>query len=217
MRIGPHHANVALRLRDIMKRNVNSINQAGSVKQMSRELQRASLQGGFASTLMCTYFAPTRSFKLCNAGHPSPLCFRHGTGEWTLLKSSSDRQPAAETNLGVLSSGEYQQVETELEIGDRVLCYSNSLTECRGSDGRTVGMTGLLRRVQRLGGTDPSRLAGDLLDLLRSEDEENLAASDATVLLCEATTTPVAWQDNLLAPLRLFRAATDRTTIERQP
>ena len=200
-------------LRDLMKRNVNTIQQTRAVQDMSCRLDDVAQRGGFASTLISTYFAPTRSFTLCNAGHPPPFLYRAADEQWTILKVTSASGATRDSSLGVVDPDEYQQFNTKLEIGDMVLSYGNALTECRGSDGGTIGLNGLHERVQQL---KPANLAGigsALLERMRGENAENLNDGDVTVLLCRATKTPVAWQDNVLAPFRLLRAASDSTRI----
>ncbi len=210
---GPLFHDLATRLRETMKRNVNSIRQERSVRQMSEQLAAAAREGGFASTVISTYFAPTRSISVCNAGHPPPMLYRSGEREWSLLKSASSNSTASGCALGVVDPGEYQQLTTNLEAGDIVLTYSNSLTESRSPDGRTFGIAGLLDRVQKLDATMPSVMPEQLLQGIRNEHVENLNENDATIMVCQATDTPVAWKDNVLAPFRLLHSVSDRTSF----
>ena len=211
---GPLFAEIAGELRELMKRNINSIQQVRLVRQMSRRLETASLRGGFASTLISTYFAPTRSLTLCNAGHPPPLLFRADSQQWSVLKQAPAASPADDGPLGVVNPVEYQQFTTKLNLGDMVLSYSNVLTECRGAGGRLIGLDGLLSRVRQLDPQQPSSLAATLVTRIRGEHPDNRAREDATVALCRAVDTRVAWRDNLLAPLRLLRKVSDSTRIQ---
>ena len=204
---------ISKELCELMKQNVNTIKQTRAVRAMSCRLQDAAQRGGFASTLVSTYFAPTRSFTLCNAGHPPPLLYRAADDQWTILKAKSESSSAGESSLGVVDANEYQEFDTKLEMGDMVLSYSNALTECRGSEGGTIGVSGMLKRVQQLSLGDPAGIGSGLIDRIRDENAENLHDGDATLLLCQSTQTPVAWQDSLLAPFRLLKAASDRTRI----
>lgn len=210
---GSLFSEIASELRDLMKRNVNTIGQTRAVRDMSCRLEDASQRGGFASTLMSTYFAPTHSFTLCNAGHPPPLLYRAADANWSLLKGTSSSASVDDASPSVLRRDEYQEFKTKLEIGDLVLSYSNSLTECRGSDGATLGLDGLLTRAQELDPARPAEMGPSLANRIRDEHSENLTKDDATILLCRATETPVAWRDNMLAPFRLLRSASDQTTI----
>lgn len=210
---GALFSEIASELRELMKRNVNTIQQTRAVRDMSCRLEDAAQRGGFASTLMSTYFAPTRSFTLCNAGHPPPLVYRAADANWSILQGTPSSDSVDDTSLGVLRRDEYQDFKTKLEIGDLVLSYSNSLTECRRSDGGTMGLDGLLARVKDFDPALPADLGPLLANRIRDEHSENLSKEDATILVCRATETPVAWRDNMLAPFRLLRSATDKTTI----
>jgi sigma-B regulation protein RsbU (phosphoserine phosphatase) len=196
-----------------MKRNVNSIQQAGLVRQMSCRLEHASPRGGFASTLVSTYFAPTRYFTLCNAGHPPPLLFRVEAGEWSILKQQPAETPSNDALFGVVDPSEYQQFKTKLQVGDMVLSYSNTLTECRSAEGCTIGLDGILDRVRHMDSDAPSHLPAALIEQIHGEHADNLVTDDATLLLCQANETPVAWRDNVLAPFRLLRSVSDKTKI----
>lgn len=208
---GAMFGEIAADLRELMKRNVNSLRQARLVREMSRRLEGASRRGGFASTLISTYFAPTRSFSLCNAGHPPPLLFRSQPQEWSVLKQTSADLSPTEAPLGVVDRSEYQQLKTKLEVGDMVLLYSNVLTECRGASGRILGLDGLLNRVRQLDSRQPLDLVTRLVTQIQGVNVDNLSADDATVILCRATPTGVSWRDNVLAPFRLMRAVSDKT------
>lgn len=210
---GPLFNDVASRLRETIRRNVNTIRQARSIRQMSQQLSAASHRGGFASTLMSTYFAPTRSFALCNAGHPPPMIYRVKTRQWSLMKQQPGATATGRSEPGVVDPGEYQQFGTTLEVGDMVLTFSNSLTESRTRDGQTLGVGGLLDRVRQCDPAQPSAIPAALLNQRRGESTDDVDHEDATVILCQATETPVAWRDNLLAPFRLVRGAADRTSF----
>ena len=210
---GPLVADIAVQLRELMRQNVNSIKQSRVVREMSHRLADASRRGCFASTLVSTYFASTRTFTLCNAGHAPPLLFHGRTGEWSVLKQTPRNIPPGNSPLGVVSPGEYQQFTTKLEVGDMVLVYSNALTECRTAEGLLLGLEGLLSRLRALDPRHPTRLPVRLLSQIESEHAGNLAVDDATLLFCRVTEKQVAWRDNLLAPIRLLRKASDRTNI----
>ena len=201
-------------LRDLMMRNVNAIKQARFEREMHTRLRDFSDRGGFATALISTFFAPTRSFALCNAGHPCPLIYRAAHGSWERLKS-----PPAEASHddvvppGVLEPGEYQQISTQLEDGDMVLGYSSVLAECRDPAGQVMGTEGLLRMVEQLNPQQPGDVLARLIDRVSEENAERLGEHDATLLLCRATTRGVGWRNNLLAPWRLLGRVSDNTRL----
>lgn len=91
--IGPLFSEIAGELRELMKRNVNAIQQKRLVRDIGTRLEDAAHKGGYASMLISTFFAPTRFFSLCNTGHPPPLVYRKQDSTWSVLKT----QPTAST------------------------------------------------------------------------------------------------------------------------
>jgi hypothetical protein len=211
--LGQRFVEIARELRELMKRNINTVRQVRFVREMSCRLEDASTRGGFASTLVGTYFAPARSFAVCNAGHPPPLLYRFQERQWSVLSQVPSGPSPAEAPLGVVDLSEYQQFRVKLEAGDMLLGYSNTLTECRTARGKPLGVEGFLSRVRQLDLEQSSNLVSALATQIRYEHKENLSSEDATLLLCRATKTRVAWRDNLLAPFRLLRAVSDRTSF----
>lgn len=207
-------ADVAGRARDLLKRNINVIAQGPAMQQLSADMSSTTKRGGFASTLLSTFFAPTRSLTICNTGHPPPLLYRSASQEWSAIKSDAQESLPAMDFSGTADPLEYQRLKLKLEVGDLILYYSNALAECRQADGRTLGVLGLQKFARRL--TPASMSANTLNEFvadIKAEHEGNLRDQDATVILCKATRTHVAMRDNFLAPFRLLRGVNDRTTF----
>ena len=211
---GPHYAKLAEEIRELMKRNINTIRQTRFVREISRRLAESSEHGCIATALIGTYFAPTRKLSLCNTGNPPPLLFRAADQCWSVLKQVPQDMTASPNSFRVTDYEEYQNFESTLDSGDMLLSFSNALTECCSEDGRILGMHGLVQRVRQLDPWRPGELVAALTEEIKQEHPDNLAIDDATVLLWQGTKTSVPWRDNLLAPLRYFQGAADKTKIE---
>ena len=94
---GPRVSRLARRLRDLMRRHVNSISQAQFVEGMNREFVELNQEGSFATAIVGTFFASTQSFQLSVSGHPRPLLYRRKTGRWEFFEI--DRDAAVTTGL----------------------------------------------------------------------------------------------------------------------
>lgn len=211
-----HFSDVAIRMRELMKKNINVIAQNSAVQQMSEHMHSTTEQGGFASTLLSTFFAPTRSLTVCNAGHPPPLCYYSAIDEWKQLKAErTTTAPSSQHNLsGTVAEEEYQKFRLTLDVGDMVLSFSNSLTECRLRDGGTLGLVGLQKLMRGLSDRPLDEQSLDRwIAKLRGEHPDNLQNEDATVILSKVTRSRVPLRDNLLALVRLLRPPTDKTTL----
>lgn len=213
---GSDFTKTASDLRELMKKNINSIRQSRFVRQLGYQLENDSHRGCFATMVLSTYFSPTRKFTLCNAGHALPLLFSATSHEWSLLIQTSNELSLKEPTHGVVGRDEYQEFETKLDIGDLVLSYSSALSECRDGDSHTIGCEGILSRVRQLDPHQPAQLAATLIDGIRREQSENLASEDGTIMLCQVTPNKVTWLDNMLAPFRYLTKVSDRTRIRQR-
>lgn len=210
----PVFSELAAELRDLMMQNVNAINQTQFVRDMSDRFHEFSDRGGFATALVSTFFAPTKSLAVCNAGHPPPLVFRAEQNKWSVLKQTSAASHCAEhLPPEVLALDEYQEFSTSLNEDDMVLSYSNVLTESRKSNGQYMGVSGLLERVESISASDPGRIVSTLVGSIRDDNPDNLTEGDATVVLCSAAQTGVGFKD-MLAPFRLLGSVCDKTRLE---
>jgi phosphoserine phosphatase RsbU/P len=196
---------VAVQLRDLMRRFVNYLDQTRFVTSMNRQFVECSAAGCFATALVTTFFAPTRSLSVCNAGHPPPLLYRAATRTWSLLEADAGNIP-----LGILEFEDCDQFAADLDVGDLVLVYTDSLMEATPPGGDILGTSGLLKIVQETAdASNPASLISNLLTTIDDRTAGGLRADDVTALLLRPNGTGrrVSWSDSLAAPLRILRTA----------
>jgi len=93
------------------------------------------LCGNIAAEKFVTFFygvldAKGRTLQYCNAGHPPPI----------LVSSDSTLQlPAGGAVLGVFPTWRYEDATVPLNAGDRLLLFTDGITEAPGTDGREFG------------------------------------------------------------------------------
>jgi sigma-B regulation protein RsbU (phosphoserine phosphatase) len=215
---GEHVADVAVGLRDLMRQNVNVVSHRRFVEAMNQQFSAANGSGRFATAVVNSFFAPSRSLSLCNAGHPSPFVYRAARCEWTTLdlttapNGSSDRP--SDVPLGIVEQAGYREVTTRLEKGDRVLCYTDAFIEARAANGDLLGTEGLLKIVASLGEVEIHAFVSSLIDAICALHPQNLSQDDATLVLFCANGTQTLLRDDLLAPFRLLREPTDASCIQ---
>ncbi len=181
-------ASTAGDLRKLMRRYVNYLDQTQFVRSMNQQFVTLSAQGTFATALATTFFAPTRLFTICNAGHPRPLLYRAESKQWSILEMAhSEDRSAQNIPLGIIDLADYEQFDVELEVGDLVLCYTDALIESKNSDGEFIGEAGLLEIVMGLDLQPGEALIKGLLGKIAERHEKNLSEDDVTVMLLRAS------------------------------
>ncbi len=170
---GDEVAHASLRLRDLMRRHINTVDQSHFTRAIGAEFQSGGNDDGlFATAVLATYFAPTDHLVVCNAGHPRPLWYSAARREWRLLRHDdagvSALPCAAEVGisdlpLGLIDPTAYTQFAVPMAKGDVVVLYTDSLMEARNPRGEQLGETGLLELARTLDSSRPDRLIDDLL------------------------------------------------------
>lgn len=99
--------------------------------KLNRSIQRNTTPGRFVTFFYGVLDAGARSLVWTNAGHCAPLLIR-ASGEVYGLK-------AEDAVLGVFHEWQYQQVEIPLEAGDRLLIYTDGITEAANRNDEEFG------------------------------------------------------------------------------
>ena len=196
---GAEASPVAVGLRDMMRKNVNIIDQSRMAEALNNQF------GGterFATALMSTFFSPTRSLSMASAGHPPALVFRKKRGEWRSYEDETT--DGRNMPIGVLEDTKFTSGKIKLDVGDLVLCYTDAMFEAKNQSGEMLKSDGLLDLVRQANPERPETIVPEILDRLRELNPENLNGDDVTVMLARANGTGVSLKDNLLAPVRLL-------------
>ena len=194
----------AKQLRELMRQHVNHLDQRSFVRSMNTQFAKNAEIGSFATAVVTTYFAPTATLSLCNAGHPPPLVWRDKMRQWSYLEiDAANDDGIADVPLGILDMGDYQQFDIDLAPGDRVLCYTDSFPEARLADGDIIGPDVLLDIAQSVDGADMTTLVERLIRAI--ETRATLDGDDVTTLLLAPNTTTghITLRSRLLSPARI--------------
>jgi serine phosphatase RsbU (regulator of sigma subunit) len=215
---GTAASGVAGSLRDLMRKNVNRIDQGKFVEGMNREFGTLSQSSGFATAVVATFFEPTRTLDVSVAGHPYPIYYRADRDLWVHLDPASTAANFENMPLGVVDETTYPRRKIDTLAGDMVLLYSDAFMEStiNNDDDSMLGVSGILKLLNENKIVAADEVIPFLRDRIGSMATGNLVDDDASLILGHFTKTKVRMRDNLLAPIRLLGAVCDRTTIEKQ-
>lgn len=93
----------------------------------------------YYATLVCGKAAANGEVEICNAGHPAPLLL-HG-GDVSSITATG-------LPVGMFCQGRYSCTQVKLDKGDRLLLYTDGLSEARNSVGTEYGVDRLLRLLR---------------------------------------------------------------------
>lgn len=187
-------AKAAELLRRLMRKHSNYYEQGRLVEAVNAQFgEIAEATEGtaalFATAVVATYLAMTDELIVSNAGHPRPIRFDAGTGEWERVEGrlAATDQPC-NLPLGVLEDTRYPEYRTRLRADDVVVFYSDSLIEAKDAAGRQLGEAGLIRMLKQMVPQSPQVVADQLLEAIAgwsncSLDDPEAFDDDVTLLV----------------------------------
>jgi hypothetical protein len=131
------------------------------------------------------------------------VVWRAAKGEWSFLDLENEGERIANIPLGIMDLEDCEQFGVELDVGDLVLVYTDSLIEAKRPDGDMLGTTGLLELVRQIcDPAQPQALIAALLEEIDRQTAGGLSADDVTVLLLRpnGTGARTPWRNKLTAP-----------------
>ncbi|MEQ9408773.1 MAG: PP2C family protein-serine/threonine phosphatase [Fuerstiella sp.] len=200
---GTEASPLARRLREIMRRNINYIDQTRLVESLNDQFEAASATGRFATAVISTYFAPSRTLTVCIAGHPPPLIFRASTGLWQPLQTDG-KTDLRNMPIGVLDEQQFSSTQLTLSPGDMILEYTDALFEAFNKEGTLLKAEGIAALANSLNAESPGDFVPALLREIQNLDPRNLTSDDVSVMLARANEKGIPMKNNLLAPFRII-------------
>lgn len=176
-------AAVATTLRSLMRRFVNYIDQSRLVRALNVEFAELSDAGTFATAVVATYWAPTASLAISNAGHPRPLRYRAAARRWDIIDARADAPAGEVANIPLgIAAAAYDEAKLHLSRNDLLLIYTDSLIESADRAGCQLGEQGLIDLLSTLDASRPEALIAALLTAIDTRAGK-VPNDDVTVLL----------------------------------
>ena len=154
----------------------SSGNPAEMCRRVNALLHENVAIGKFVTFLYGILDAEKRTFQYCNAGHLPPIVFSEGEAR------TLDGGGAV---LGVFPSWNYEDAAIELKAGDRLLLFTDGITEAADASGQEFAETGIAQFVKSNGALSAKELNSRLLDRV-SEYCDAQFHDNATVLVIAA-------------------------------
>ena len=111
----------------------------------------------FVTALYVVYDAGNHRLKISRAGHPPPMIYRSAE------KKAIEYQCGGVFPMGIDPYEQVPVTEAELQPGDRILMYTDGITERFSIDGETYGEERLLRQLEGGGDLQPEELLSAIM------------------------------------------------------
>ena len=200
---------IAKNLRDLMRDNINRIEQTQLMGAVNESFSQLEEIGAFATAILATYFYPKKTLSVSSAGHPSPLIYDSGIKEWRILDEASAESSENESlqpalPLGITDSSSYEAVQIKLKPQDMVFCYTDAFMEGVDEQENLIGTKGLMHLLNELRGTENNEILKELISKIKSLHPQNLKNDDCTAVLMRPNKKGVTFFDNVAAPFRFI-------------
>ena len=139
-------------------------------------LAAASPRVRFLTAVVAHWHAASSRFRWVNAGHPAPLLLRPDGSNEELVGARTYPLGLAE------SERDFRVNERRLRAGDRVLIYTDGVTERRNPDGTLVGLEGLAATLRATAEAPAAIVIREVQDAVLDASPAPLR-DDATTLL----------------------------------
>jgi serine phosphatase RsbU (regulator of sigma subunit) len=186
--VSGHGISSALIANRIYSETIAQFNKCAPLGDMLRQLNQLVIQNVGSSLFFFTLSIARvdrsgRRMAFAGAGHPPAMIVKPGE-EPRLLESRS-------TVLGVLSDAVDPEpaLEVQLEAGDRIVLYTDGLTDVFNSQGQMLGVGGVRRFVQETAMLSLREMKNAILERVTKWGERQ-PADDISLILVEVQSSP---------------------------
>jgi serine phosphatase RsbU (regulator of sigma subunit) len=167
-------------LRELMRANIEEVDQTEFARQLNDGWLRDDRGGHFATAIFLTFLLPERLLVVCNAGHPRPLWYKADERRWRFLDEIDSTNAAGNLPLGIIAQTPYRQFAVAAGERDLLVLYTDAYIEAR-SDGSILGEHGLMAIASSLNTDSPPALGQALREAVVAR--ANLNEDDRTLVI----------------------------------
>jgi sigma-B regulation protein RsbU (phosphoserine phosphatase) len=173
------------KLRELMQRYLSSLKQIALMRDLSHAVREELGDGHYVTMVAIGWHGRRGLAVMTNAGHPPPLWYRASRDEWSWLETqrASERGRPAGVPLGLFADVTYDQLVVKPQSGDRIVLYSDGVSEGTSPAGNQLGRDGLMNMVCALDSSSAEALGTQLASALRAFRGDGELLDDETIIV----------------------------------
>ncbi len=151
---------------------------ADVLRQVNEVVMRSTVRNYFVTAFYCSIYQKTGKMRYCSAGHPPPVLYSRSSGQIVELNTRGRA-------LGIFKELALEENEITIHPGDRLILYTDGITECSSPGGQLFGDDRLLSLVQEHAHEKADIFAKALLSTLHGFSGKSSFDDDITVMVLD--------------------------------
>ncbi len=137
---------------------------------------RTTVMSNFITAFNCNIDMKTNRMKYAIAGHNPPIVYRSSTGDFIRLEARGKL-------LGFIKGIEIEEKEMQMLAGDRLVLYTDGITECHNPAGEMFGEVRFNAFIKECYGLSPENCCTAIISRLREFSGSFTFEDDLTILI----------------------------------
>ncbi len=159
--------------------NITSrVSPAEVLQQVNDTVMRSTVRNYFVTAFYCSIHQPTGTMRYCSAGHPSPFLYRRNSKDIVELQTRGRA-------MGIFDEISLEEEEITMYPGDRLILYTDGITECASPGGQMFGEERLLSFIKENADANAGLLFEKLMSTLHDFSEKDSFDDDITLMVLD--------------------------------
>lgn len=155
------------------------VNYKEFIHKLNHETHSITDSDQFVTLQLGVLHIETGHLMIVNAGHNTPLVWNKASA------SCHSVATPANVPVGLLSQFDFQAIDIRLHRGDKLIIYTDGLTERHNTHGEEFGDQRLIQAIQKMGQETPQELLDYTMEANRTFAGEASAEDDVALLITE--------------------------------
>ncbi|MCP4131071.1 MAG: SpoIIE family protein phosphatase [bacterium] len=145
---------------------------------VNNQICKSTVNNNFITLFLCKIDKKTNIARYSNAGHLPPIVYREKDN--TFFKLNAKGRP-----LGWFEDLTFEEKEFQFLAGDRILFYTDGVTECQTPLGNEFGKEGLQKFLSQKKNLPPDSFSNNLIQYLKEFSESEKFSDDVCFIIVD--------------------------------